>query len=108
MPFVAPTGQSAQPLPVPRDTAFGTAFDINNLGEIVGRLTVMIRGGFVDAPYAYLWKDGDMINLEKQIDRKSGWDRLWGASVINDAGIIAGYGRFDVERRGFLLIPNEP
>ncbi len=108
MPFVAPAGQTAQPLPVPRNAAFGTAFDINNFGEIVGRLDLVDKRGWWLGPCAYLWKDGDVIDLETQIDRKSGWDQLWGASVINEAGIIAGYGRFDVESRGFLLIPTEP
>jgi hypothetical protein len=55
-----------------------------------------------------LWKNGDVIDLESQIDRKSGWGPLWSANVINDDGIIAGRGRFDVESRGFLLIPSEP
>jgi hypothetical protein len=108
MPFVAPAGQTAQAVPVPRNTAFGTVFDINNLGEIVGRLDLVDKRGWWLGPCACLWKDGDVIDLETQIDRKSGWDQLWGASVINDAGIITGYGRFDVESRGFLLIPSEP
>ena len=49
-----------------------------------------------------------MIDLEKQIDRKSGWESLTGARVINDAGVIAGSGCFDVNPRGFLMIPNTP
>jgi hypothetical protein len=55
-----------------------------------------------------LWKNGEMIDLLTQIDRDSGWDRLWSATTINDAGIIGGRGRFDVDSRGFLLIPNSP
>lgn len=47
-----------------------------------------------------------MIDLENQVDLGA-WDRLWGATQINDAGIIAGHGRFDVEQRGFLMIPTE-
>jgi hypothetical protein len=108
MPFVAPTGETPQPLPVTRNTAFGYSFDLNNLGEIVGELHLVDKRGWWLGPCACLWKDGDVIDLETQIDRKSGWDQLWAASVINDTGVIAGYGRFDVERRGFLLIPNEP
>jgi probable HAF family extracellular repeat protein len=107
MPYVAPAGQTAQSLPVPRKTQSGTAFDINNLGEIVGRLTILTKGGRHTLDYAYLWKDGDMIDLETQTDRDSGWDRLWSVNVINDDGIIAGIGRFDVEFRGFPLIPTE-
>jgi hypothetical protein len=108
MPFVAPAGQTAQPLPVTRYTAFGYAFDLNNVGEIVGRLHLVDRRGQYLGPSACLWKNGDVIDLETRIDRKSGWDQLWGANVINDAGIIAGYGRFDVDHRGFLLVPIEP
>ena len=108
MPYVAPAGQTAQPLPVPRNTHSGLAFDINDLGEIVGGLTILTKGGAYAPSYAYLWKDGDAIDLKTQIDRKSGWGSLWNANAINNAGIIAGRGRFDVESRGFLLIPNEP
>jgi hypothetical protein len=108
MPFVAPAGQTAQPLPVTRYTAFGYAFDLNNVGEIAGRLHLVDRRGLYLGPCACLWKNGDVIDLETKIDRKSGWDQLWGANVINDAGIMAGYGRFDVDHRGFLLVPIEP
>ena len=97
MPYVAPAGQTAQPLSVPRNTHSGLAFDINNLGEIVGRLTILIKGGAYATDDAYFWKDGDVIGLKTQIDRKSGWDSLWSANVINDDGIIAGRGRIDVE-----------
>lgn len=107
-PFVAPAGQTAQPLPVPRGTVSGRAVAINNLGKIVGWLNIVPKNYVGFFPYAYLWKDGAMVNLEKQIDPDSGWDRLWRAGVINDAGIIAGLGRYDVEHRGFLLIPNSP
>jgi probable HAF family extracellular repeat protein len=109
VPFVALAGETAQPLPVPRNTQWGNATDINNFGEIVGQLDIYKTKGFIDGPgnfHAYLWKNGEMIDLETQIDLESGWDRLWAAHVINDAGVIAGRGRFDVESRGFLLIPN--
>ena len=107
MPYVAPAGQTAQPLPVTRNAYRGHAFDINDVGEIVGRLEVEIKGWHYTLE-AYLWKDGDVINLQTQIDRKSGWATLWHALHINNAGVIAGQGYFDVDDRGFLLIPNEP
>ena len=71
----------------------GIAFDINNVGEIVGKLDHLQDHRVGSGPgttYAYLWKDGDVIDLETQIDPASGWDPLWSANVINDAGIIAG------------------
>ncbi len=49
-----------------------------------------------------------MIDLGKQIASNSGWDKLEWATTINNAGVIGGWGRFDVQHRGFLLIPNEP
>ncbi len=107
MPFLAPAGQTAQLLPVPRDTTAGVAMSINNLGDIVGYLeiyTKLGRGG----DYAYLWKDGSPIDLTKQIDPAAGWARLWIASVINDAGMIGGSGPRDIQWRGFVLIPNAP
>lgn len=108
MPFLAPAGQTAQLLPVPRNTQWGRAYDINNLGEIVGQLDIYKISGVITGPgnyHPYLWKNGKMIDLETQIDPESGWARLWGATVINDAGVIAGHGRLDIEHRGFLLIP---
>jgi len=107
MPYVAPAGQTAQPLPVTRNAYRGHAFDINDVGEIVGRLEVEIKGWHYTLQ-AYVWKDGDVINLQTQIDRKSGWGTLWHAAHINNAGVIAGQGYFDVDSRGFLLIPTQP
>jgi len=44
-----------------------------------------------------------MIDLMTQLD-PSGWIAC--GAQIKDAGIIAGHGRYDVEFRGFLLVPN--
>ena len=57
--------------------------------------------------YAYLWKDGNAIDLNNKIPGHSGWNLRF-AELISDGGIISGGGNFDVYYRGFLLIPNAP
>ena len=108
MPYVASATQPAEPLPTPRNTDSGQARDLNKFGDVVGRLTILLKGGRYAADYAYLWSGGEAINLETQVTLGNGWDRLWLANKINDGGIIAGLGGADVEFRGFLLIPTEP
>lgn len=82
---------------------------VNNSANVVGELDIYrISRNSTNGPgnfHAYLWTNGEAIDLEKQVDL-GGWDRLWAANVISDAGVIAGWGRFDVENRGFLMIPN--
>jgi len=109
LPFIAPADQGIQPLPLPRNTQSGRALGMSNVGEVVGQLDIYrISRNSADGPgnfHAYLWSGGAIIDLETQVDL-GGWDRLWAANVINDAGIIAGWGRFDVESRGFVMVPN--
>jgi probable HAF family extracellular repeat protein len=100
-PFIAPAGQGVQPLDVARKATYGAAGDVNDDGHVVGVLE------FSEADrHAYLWKNGDVIDLEKQISRNAGWGRLWWANRVNNGGVIAGWGSYDVQSRGFLLIPN--
>ena len=106
VPFVAIAGQEAQPLSIPRGTVNGYANDISDTGAIVGSLRILdkkARGP--GREYAYLWKDGESIDLNTQVTRDSGWELNW-AGVISNGGLIGGYGHFDVYTRGFLLIPN--
>lgn len=67
------------------------AYSINSFGEIVG------------SP-AFIYKDGQMKDLNDLIDTSSGWT-LAGATGINDAGMISGYGYLNGQQRTFLLIP---
>jgi hypothetical protein len=112
-PFLRLAGQSIQPLPIPRDTVFGIAEDINDAEEIVGSIRILVRfekganGYGPGVEHAWLWKDGSGIDLNKQIPSKSGWDLKW-ATVISNDGVIGGWGNFDVYTRGFLLIPAVP
>jgi hypothetical protein len=105
-PFVAIAGQEAEVLPTPRGTVVGSARDINDARIVVGSLNIR-EPRFKTTPghpYAYLWKDGEAIDLNTQIADDSGWGLNW-AGVISNGGLIGGYGHFDVELRGFLLIP---
>ena len=109
-PYIAFLGEGPEELPVPRNTLDANALDINDSGECVGYVQIQFKGSnLLDGPrYAYLWKDGAAIDLFKQIPKQSGWQYLTWAGSINNAGLIAGFGRFDVSRRGFILIPNSP
>jgi hypothetical protein len=110
MPYVAPSGGSPAELPVIRNTQWGTAIDVNDFGDIVGQLDVYKLQGYIAGPMAYrayLWKDGEATDLETLID-DDGWGQLWAGKLINNQGVIAGYGRYDVDSRGFIMVPITP
>ena len=80
--------------------------ELANAGQVVGYFQTKL------SPMAFLWQDGQMIDLNELVDsgRKN---YLKSASGINDAGHIVGLIRIqlrggDAEEHGFLLIPNEP
>jgi hypothetical protein len=105
-PFVHAFAGGMQALPFPRDTKDGDAQDINDAGAIVGQLDISKTNW--PNNYAYLWRGGKGYALEKEIGKDTGWDRLWRAERINNGGVITGYGRYDVQNRGFILVPNSP
>ncbi len=80
-------------LPVPNGVTDAAAYDINNLGQIIGQ-----AGGPV------LWEKGVRYNLNSLIPANSGWV-LQSVSSINDRGQIVGYGTHNGLRRGFILTP---
>jgi probable HAF family extracellular repeat protein len=74
---------------------------INNRGEIVG-FSLGANG-----PHAYLWKHGQIIDLNSAIPADSGWTLMFSES-INDRGQIAGWGvNPGGAIHGFLLTPME-
>ena len=75
------------------------AFAINATGDTVGlsRITDTVY-------HAFLYSDGAMKDLNSLIDPLSGW-ALIAARGINDAGQIAGYGRYNGQIRAFRLTP---
>ena len=109
LPFVTPAGQEPQLLSVPSRGLWASwASDINDAGEIVGCVRIEEKRTGLTSEYAYLWKDGQRIDFASEIPSGSGWDRLSWATVINNDGLIGGYGRFDGQNRGFILFPNAP
>ena len=80
---------------------FGTAFDVNNAGQVVGQ-----GAPSADAESgAFLVEGNQVIDLESAIPADSGWD-LDVAFGINDRGQIVGTGTSPSgETHGFLLTP---
>lgn len=74
------------------------AYDINNLGQVVGNSNDVTDF----ESFAYLYADGAMTNLNGLIDPASGWI-LYNATGINDSGQIAAYGCRGDECGGVLL-----
>lgn len=77
------------------------ATSINNLEQVVGSAHLR-SGGW----RAWLWDAHGLVDLNQRISKSSGWV-LQGATSINDAGVIVGYGRHHGERAGFLLRPTQ-
>lgn len=74
------------------------AFAINDSSDIVGSATVVLG---MD-PHAFLWEDGEFIDLNDSIGTGTGWV-LMEALDINNRGDIVGYGFHNGQVRGFLL-----
>ncbi len=81
------------------------AFDINDLGQIVGASNV-IEGGLVSASHAFLYKDGTMTDLNSFLSLADlpQW-LLTDARGIDDLGQIVGTGLFHGKMRAYLLTP---
>ncbi|MCL2639626.1 MAG: DUF3466 family protein [Phycisphaerales bacterium] len=93
---------------------YSNGLAINNLGQVVGYAYVTspfwIDGQLSDEhplflyEHAFLYTDGQMIDLNSLIDPDSGWI-LAKATGINDLGQIVGNGWFNGQYHAFLLTP---
>lgn len=81
-------------------TGFADAFDINNLGQIVGEAAALQS----QIPVAFLWDNGTAYKLTDLIDPSLGWV-LDSASAINELGQIVGAGRLNGVSGYYLLNP---
>jgi len=76
------------------------AYAVNRYGHVVGAQKTII--GFEGK--AYLWRDGERIDLNQSIPPNSGWE-LREARDISDSGKICGSGFINGEIHAFLLNP---
>jgi hypothetical protein len=100
---------NGQLVAMPGVAGFGrpSAFGMNNLNTVVGKMEPV--SGSPITTSAFVWSEsGGVLNLNQYIDPSSGW-HLMGATGINDAGQIVGYGWYGTPEffayRGFLLTP---
>ena len=82
-------------------TVAGCCHTINNLGEVVG-FSIGQNGST-----AFLWKDGNMMDLNTLIPADSPW-YLQAANSINNVGEITGQGTINGEVHAFLATPSSP
>ena len=80
--------------------ATSEARGINLAGDVVGSAQ-----NAAGQPRAFLWRSGQMIDLNSALVGAAGWV-LESAASISDAGQIVGYGTFQGKRRAFLLTPS--
>jgi probable HAF family extracellular repeat protein len=88
---------------------FSVAADLNNDGWIAGESHNAAwdpNDGSDFRRIAVLWANGEIVNLNDQVDDTQGW-LLMRATGINDAGQICGVALKDDASRGFVLTPLE-
>lgn len=76
-----------------------TASGINSHGDIVGRASDDSTFGI------WLFSNGEAVLLNDQVADLTGWDGLYNALGINDAGQIVGTGLYNGVTTAFLLTP---
>jgi len=84
------------------NTTATQATDINNNGWIVGRA---IGHGPDGIQTSFLYRDGQMVDLMSLIPSDSGWEMLFTAESVSDAGFITGTGIYQGETRAFRMAP---
>lgn len=80
------------------------ATSINNLGTVVGYSTVATEYSKEVPEHGFVWKNGNMRDLNKLLPANSGW-AINTATSINNRGQIVGQGTFNGENKPYLLTP---
>lgn len=94
------------------------AMSINDRNQVVGIADKPYRSTCIDpetqekfrcvkyAQKAFLYQNGEMIDLNALIKRRSGWELDW-AFDINNRGQIVGYGLKDGVYRAYVMTPRD-
>lgn len=80
-------------------------WDVNNKDAVVGAAHVTVDG--VPTRHAFLWRDGQAVDLNNYLPAQSGWE-LTAAHSINERGQIVGIGWHRGVETAFLLDPTAP
>jgi probable HAF family extracellular repeat protein len=83
---------------------YSLAYAINSSAMVVGMAKTSPGDSGGDA---FLWMNGQMLDLNSLISPASGW-HLTSAADINDLGQIVGYGTLNNVPESFLLKPVNP
>lgn len=83
--------------------SFGEAYGINAADHVVGRANTA-----AEVNHAFVYRDGTLFDLNDRLVANPGWTVLSGATDINDAGQIVGWGTIGGETHGFRLDPVVP
>ena len=86
---------------------YTAAFDINNLGQVVGLASIGIVPAVSNGIHGFVSQDGRIVDLNTLLDPASGWEILF-ASGINDAGQIAAVGVDGSGSRHQLVLTPHP
>jgi probable HAF family extracellular repeat protein len=82
---------------------YSEGYGINNMGQVVGSSGIPV----IQGTHAFIFDAGLMKDLNTMVDPAGSskeWN-LFSAYSINDVGQIAGWGTFNGNNHGFLLIP---
>jgi probable HAF family extracellular repeat protein len=87
---------------------YSAANAINSKGQIVGCLTNNANGCTPSVTAAFLWENGDMVDLNTLVPPHTGVQLTGGDDYINEQGEILTSGTLsDGDNHAFLLIPKK-
>ncbi|MCA9265829.1 MAG: DUF3466 family protein, partial [Planctomycetales bacterium] len=91
------------------DGISSSAYDVNELGQIVGTSWMVTQATSLNDPslyHGFIWQDGQLTDLNDQLQAGSDF-LITSAQAINDAGYIAAVGISGGQQHGLILVPDD-